>query len=193
MQAFEAVADTYGFHYDDVWDTWMNACLRGDNLLWARRSLLKRDWSWRKAKKVLTKHFDTPAQTLALNAKLHTMTPNPGEKIQEFGDRFMNLVNELQMTDGRELVNIFKYKLPEKYRHFIFGHRAADPRRLQTVSEVIDFAQGFEQYNDSEYLSSRKSGSSHKEKDKSRHDHPKKLYCDLHGKGSLSGTHSINT
>lgn len=159
----------------------MNACLRNDNLLWARRTLLKKGFTWSKARKILTNHFDTPARLNALQGKLYKMKIKNGEKIQEFGDRFMNVVNELRMRDGPKLMTMFCYCLPQKYRHYIQVQRGLIPGALGTVASVIDFVQGFENYDDD-----RKIVEPNKPPFKQKFGQHKGqlFYCEFHGKGS---------
>lgn len=149
IDAFEASVDSVGATYDTVWDRWFNACMRGDNLKWARMNLLKRGLKWEEAKKALWCHYDSPARMVALQQELFNLTMGLGEKIQEFGDYFQSTRLEIGAPDDTTYASIFATKLPQYAQTFLHQlqiARSDKPDYLNTVAEIIDEIQGIEKY-----------------------------------------------
>ena len=141
--------------------------------------------SWHEAKKVLCKHFDTPARSIALTTKLHTMLPEKHEKVQEFGDRFLNIVADLNMRDRPKLATMFIYKLPNKVREFVRLQQGMSPHTLMSVSDIIDFAQGFEDLSD---YDERPTSEKRKQSPTEQKSEKKTYYCRHHGKDASHPT-----
>ena len=87
--------DANDYVYDNVWDKWINTCFRGEDLLWAQHMLCKRGYTWQQAKRILYTHYNTPQRMTLLQNSLFALERHPGEKIQEFGDQFMNIAHAM--------------------------------------------------------------------------------------------------
>ena len=101
---------------------------------WVMKNIVEPELPWTDAKKKFILHFQNADYNLQLQHQYNVMKQLKNESVQEFGDRFNNLTDELHFSDER-LIQDYLYKINTNIAQRYRDEENADRRRSIKAAE----------------------------------------------------------
>lgn len=114
-------------HYVPVerWVTVLLTALSASDRQWAKQHIVGKEWE--EAKRLFLAHFESPLLKENLLAELMSIAIRPKENVQQYGDRFLNLMRRTGRTDSDEtLIPVFIKGLDYELQNMMYISRVTE-------------------------------------------------------------------